>query len=269
MNRFIRQAAMALALVGSSLGCDLRPGGSLPVYSFDQTDSSRAGYRRTTITSAGTVFVHDFEEYSLRLANPDPTQVVGRSKFGNGKICAIEGQSPTAYLAADMGSEMPAYEVFRAERQPPFDWRKATFQKMRLAVPEGPVANKLTTDPVVIQDVVLTLRDGTPAAPFTVETMELPATSILCGSGAINCRDWSFLPRCTSIRPVGSTWPRPSARSSCMARVSRFERTGFPRARPSRSGRRPEIDEAALGRRSSVPRRGDQPSTRRQSVTSV
>lgn len=49
-----------LALVGSCLGCGSLPGsGSLPVYSFDQTDSSRAGYRRTTITSAGTVFVHD------------------------------------------------------------------------------------------------------------------------------------------------------------------------------------------------------------------
>lgn len=172
MNRFIRQATIAcMALVGLSLGCGSWPGnGSLPVYSLDQTDSSRAGYRRTTITSAGTVYVHDFEEHSLQLANPDPTQVVGRSKFGNGKICAIEGQSPTAYLAVDMGSEMPAYEVFRAERQPPFDWRQATFQKMRLAVPEGPAGNKLTTDPAVIQDVVLTLRDGTPAAPFTVET---------------------------------------------------------------------------------------------------
>lgn len=172
MNRFTPQATMAgMALILCSLACDLQPGsGSLPAYSLDQTDSSRAGYRRTTITSAGTVFVHDFEEYSLRLTNPDPTQVVGRSKFGSGKICAIEGQSPTAYLAADMGSEMPAYEVFRAERQPPFDWRQATFQKMRLDVPEGLAANKLTTDPAVIQDVVRTLRDGAPAAPFTVES---------------------------------------------------------------------------------------------------
>jgi len=65
---------------------------------------------------------------------------------------------------------MPAYEVFRAERQPPFEWRQATFQKMRLAVPEGPAANKLTADPAVIQDVILTLRDGATAAPFSIET---------------------------------------------------------------------------------------------------
>jgi len=169
MNRFIMQFTLAcMALVGLSSGCGLT--GSGPVYSIDQTDSARTSYRRTTITSGGTVFVHDFEEYSLQLANSDPKQVVGRTKFGNGKICAIEGQSPTAYLAVDMGSEMPAYEVFRAERQPPFDWRQATFQKMRLALPQGPAANKLTTDPAVIQDVVVTLRDGTPAAPFTIQT---------------------------------------------------------------------------------------------------
>jgi hypothetical protein len=169
MSRFIVHSTLAcMALVGLSSSCGLP--GSGPVYSFDQTDSARAGYRRTTITSGGTVFVHDFEEYSLQLANSDPKQVVGRTKFGNGKICAIEGQSPTAHLAVDMGSEMPAYEVFRAERQPPFDWRKATFQKMRLAVPDGPAANKLTTDPAVIEDVIATLRDGTPAAPFTIQT---------------------------------------------------------------------------------------------------
>ncbi len=173
MNGFIRRSTRTcMALVGLSWGCGLQPGsGSLPVYSMDQTDSSRAGYRRTTITSGGAVFVHDFEDYALQLANPDPTPVVGRSKFGNGKICAIEGQSPTAYLAADMGSEMPAYVAFRAERQPPFDWRHATFQRLRLAVPEGPAANKETADPVVIQDVVSTLREGTDAAPFTVESV--------------------------------------------------------------------------------------------------
>ena len=169
MNRLIIQSTLAcMALIGLSSGCGLT--GSGPVYSLDQTDSAHAGYRRTTITSGGNVFVHDFEEYSLQLADSDPKQVVGRTKFGNGKICAIEGQSPTAYLAVDMGSEMPAYEAFRAERQPPFDWRQATFQKMRLAVPQGPAANKLTSDPAVIQDVVATLRDGAPAAPFTVQT---------------------------------------------------------------------------------------------------
>jgi hypothetical protein len=175
MNRFIVPSGLAcIALIGMSSGCGLTGGG--PVYSLDQTDSAHVGYRRTTVTSGGTVFVHDAEEYSLQLVNLDPKQVVGRTKLGNGKICAIEGQKPTAYLAVDMGSEMPAYEVFRAERQPPFDWRHATFQKMRLAVPEGPAANKLTTDPAVIDDVIATLRDGTPAAPFIVQTTAVGGT---------------------------------------------------------------------------------------------
>src|SRR5262249_43749757 len=38
-------------------------------------------------------------------------------------------------------------------------------QKLRLAVPEGPAANKETTDPVVIDDVIRTLRDVAPSNP--------------------------------------------------------------------------------------------------------
>lgn len=172
MKRSTRCSLMAsMLLIVVASGCGLMPGnGSLPVYAMDQTESSRHGYRRTTIKSKGSVFVHDFEEYALALANPDPKEVVGRTSFGNGKICAIEGVSPSAYLAADMGSEMQAYVPMRAEGHPPFDWRRVTFQKMRLAVPEGPAANKETTDAAVIEEVLSTLRDGTPAPAFTVES---------------------------------------------------------------------------------------------------
>ncbi len=172
MTRFTRRLASACLalLLGWASGCGLLPvWNSLPVYTIDQTDSSHAGYRRTTISSGGNVFVHDFEESSLQLANRDPRTVVGRTPFGGGGICEIEGQSPAAWLAVDMGSEMPAFEVFRAERQPPFDWRRVTFQKMQLDMLKGPAANRITTDPTVIEDVVRTLRDGAPAAPFTVE----------------------------------------------------------------------------------------------------
>lgn len=178
MNRFQRlTTAACMVLIAGALGCAPPGSSSLPVYVFEQTDSSHAGFRRTTITSGDKLFVNDFEEQSLQLANQDPKEAVGRTKFGNGKICAIEGQSPDVYVAADMGSEMPAYQVFRAERQPPFDWRHATFQKMRLAVPYGPAANKETTDAAMIQDVLSTLRDGTPAAPFTAEST-LPNSSV-------------------------------------------------------------------------------------------
>ena len=123
-ERWISFACLALAILCSRcIG-----GGPGPAYTIDQTDSKHAGYRRTTITSGGTVYVHDFEEDSLRLANFDPKQVVGHTSFGGGKICAVEGQDPAAYLSADMGSEMPAYEVYRGIGHPPFDWPHAAFR---------------------------------------------------------------------------------------------------------------------------------------------
>jgi hypothetical protein len=82
---------------------------SLPVYSTEQTDSVHPGHRRTTVSTAGAAYVNDLEEQSLQLIESDPKKVVGRSKFGDGRICAIAGQDPSAYIAVDMGSEMPAY----------------------------------------------------------------------------------------------------------------------------------------------------------------
>src|SRR5438128_270958 len=82
-------------LVGLCVACGR---GSLPVFKHDQTDSTHAEYRRSTITSGGAVYVNDFEEYALRLANPEPTQFVGRAPFGDAKVAAIPGQSTNAYL---------------------------------------------------------------------------------------------------------------------------------------------------------------------------
>src|SRR5262245_3493175 len=146
--------AMMILLCGLGTGCgmtSLDP--SLPVYTSEQTDSMHPGYRRTTVSTQGAVYVNDFEEAALVLIRPYPTQVVGRSQFGAGKICAIPGQSPSAYLAVDVGSEMPAFAVFRNVNDPPFDWRRAAFQKVRLDVSDGPAANKETTDAALIDDV--------------------------------------------------------------------------------------------------------------------
>lgn len=157
---------MAILLCCLSTACGIPSmDPSLPVYTFEQTDSSHPGHRRSTVSTAGASYVNDFEEQSLQLSETDPKKVVGRSQYGNGKICAIAGQDPSAYLAVDVGSEMPAYEVFRNIKHPAFDWRRAVFQRMRLAMPEGPAANKETTDPALIDDVVRTLRDGAPASP--------------------------------------------------------------------------------------------------------
>jgi len=132
----------------------------LPVYTTEQIPSSHPGYRRTTLLTKGSVYVNDYEDYPLRLINPEPAQVIGR--YGAGKVCAIPGQNPAEYVAADCGSEMPAYEVFRNSQTQPFDWRKAAFQKMQFSWHNGSGVNIFTTDQALITDVVRTLRDGTP-----------------------------------------------------------------------------------------------------------
>ncbi len=170
--------ALAVVLCGLGSGCgQFSVDPRLPAYTSDQTDSSHPGYRRTTLKTKGAVYVNDFEEASLQLRDTDPKEVVGRRDWGDGRVCAIPGQSRSAYLAVDMGSEMPAYEVFRNANRPPFDWRHSPFQKMRLTVPVGPAANKETTDPALIADVVRALRDGTPASP-SLPPVRLPATGI-------------------------------------------------------------------------------------------
>jgi hypothetical protein len=165
--------AILLCCLGTACGVPSMDS-SLPVYTIEQTDSAHPGYRRSTVSSADASYVNDFEEQSLQLMETDPKQVVGRSQFGNAKICAIPGQDPSAYVAVDVGSEMPDYEVFRNPRHPPFDWRHAAFQRMRLAMLEGPAANKETTDPALIEDVLRTLRDGAPATP---PVASLPVTA--------------------------------------------------------------------------------------------
>jgi hypothetical protein len=61
------------------------------------------------------------------------------------------------------------------------------------------------------------LRDGTPAKPFTVETVVTRSSVHSCCSGAINCRASPFPRRCTSTRPGRSisrrTWRRSSSRA--------------------------------------------------------
>lgn len=140
----------------------------LPAYTTQQIPSSHPGYRRTMLSSGNSVYVNDYEEYPLRLINPEPTQVIGR--YGAGKVCAIPGQNPTVYIAADCGSEMPAYEVFRNSQAPPFDWRTITFQKMQFTGPSGSGVNLFTTNQALIADVLRTLREGAPAATPTSAT---------------------------------------------------------------------------------------------------
>ena len=85
---------LAVLLCTLATACGMSPDRSLPVYTTEQTDSAHAGYRRTTVSTAGAEYVNDLEEQSLQIIDTDPKQVVGRSRFGNGKIWAIDGQDP-------------------------------------------------------------------------------------------------------------------------------------------------------------------------------
>lgn len=151
---------------------------TLPVYTLQQVPSTHPGYRRTTVTSGTTVYVNDYDEQALQLQNQGPTNAIGRFSYSAAKIYAIDGQKPTAYVAVDVGSEMPAYGVFRNSQQPPFDWRHATFRAMEFTGQIGRTEHKRTTDPSLIDDVVHTLREGT---PMTSPALTMGSISNLCG----------------------------------------------------------------------------------------
>jgi hypothetical protein len=137
----------------------------LRVYKIDQVDSKHAGYRRSTMTDGGDVYVNDYEESALQLVNPEPTKVIARKgNFGSTKVCAIPGQPITAYVAADDGSEMPAYVVYRHAGQPPFEWRTAQFREMTFISPSATNSGLKSTDPALLAEVVALLRDGPPVS---------------------------------------------------------------------------------------------------------
>ena len=141
----------------------------LPKYQLEQVDSSHKWYRRTTVRVGSAVYVEDYEDYPLQLANVEPTDAISRAPFGDSYMCSIRGQSPSNYVAVDCGSEMPAYEVFRNADLPPFDWRHAKFQMMYFSSFSPNVNPKNTNDAALITEVVKTLSQGTP----TTETFPM------------------------------------------------------------------------------------------------
>lgn len=134
---------------------------SLPVYKMEQIDSVYEGYRRTTITSGNTVYVQDYEEYALGSVNSAPTEMIGRFPnfwgLGTGGVYAIPGQDPSAYVL----EWDPIYQqVYRNIDHPPFDWRSAHFNFIRLMIP---TANpKESEDPLLIEEILSVLKNGVP-----------------------------------------------------------------------------------------------------------
>jgi hypothetical protein len=143
-------------------------GAAMDRYTFAQTDSAHPGYKRNTLTHGDTVYVSDYEESSLQIATSEPQPVIGYSgAFGDSKVCAIPGQPVTAYVAGDVGSEMPAYQPYRNLKEPPFDWRTATFQKMQCTLLDRGRTVIATTNAALLAELVRNLRDDAP--------VELPA----------------------------------------------------------------------------------------------
>jgi len=162
---------LGLGMLALAWGFGFFGGGPLlPLYQLVQTPSSHAGYLRTTLTHGTDVYVNDFEEAALRTVESEPRPAIGRMGIGVDNVRAIPGQPVTAYIAEDAGSEMPAFEVFRNARQPPFDWRTATFRTMTFPSPSGARSSATTIDPALLDEVVRLLRDG-PSA-------NLPAMSL-------------------------------------------------------------------------------------------
>ena len=194
---FILASILAVGGIGVLLVCALALGffaghevatGSdpgLPVYTMgQQSPSSHPGYLHDSVTGGGEVYVHDYEEYCLQLTFTEPQTVIGlMGSISPAKVGAVPGQSNNAYIAVDCGSEMPAYEPYRNIKQPPFDWRTATFREMtaRQQYKFGPVVT--TTNAALMAEVVRVLRDGTPVElnpfPFSGATnlMTLNLTS--------------------------------------------------------------------------------------------
>jgi hypothetical protein len=194
---FILASILAVGGIGVLLVCALALGffaghevatgsdHSLPFYTMgQQTASSQPGYLHDTVTGGGEVYVHDYEEYCLQLTFTEPQTVIGlMGSISPAKVGAVPGQSNNAYIAVDCGSEMPAYEPYRNIKQPPFDWRTATFREMtaRQQYKFGPVVT--TTNAALMAEVVRVLRDGTPVElnpfPFSGATnlMTLNLTS--------------------------------------------------------------------------------------------
>jgi hypothetical protein len=158
--------ALVLALaLGFFAGHEEAAGGSvLPLYTMGpQSPSSHPGYLHDSVTGGGEVYVHDYEEYCLQLTLTEPQTVIGlMGSISPAKVGAIPGQTNNAYIAVDCGSEMPAYEPYRNIKQPPFDWRTATFREMtaRQQYKFGPVLT--TTNTALMAEVVRVLRDGMP-----------------------------------------------------------------------------------------------------------
>jgi hypothetical protein len=65
IDNVLGSRSMAIVLCGLAPGCGMPSMDlSLPFYTMEQTDSAHPGYRQTTVSSKGAVYVNDFDQIS-------------------------------------------------------------------------------------------------------------------------------------------------------------------------------------------------------------
>ncbi|MBV6394765.1 MAG: hypothetical protein HFACDABA_00333 [Anaerolineales bacterium] len=158
-QKWIAAGCCSFALLGI-LACGIAGlfmGLSLPVYRMNQVDSQHAGFRRTTLTHGDSVYVNDYEESALMAFGEQPSKRIGRFpvSLGINGLYAIPGQDVSAYVL----EYDPMYQaVYRNIHHPPFDWRAAKFQMMRLYS----TGNAVETEDVLVIGEALAAFDGAP-----------------------------------------------------------------------------------------------------------
>ena len=161
-------------------------GAGLPFYTMgQQSPSTHPGYLHDTVAGGGEVYVHDYEEACLQLTVTEPQTVIGlMGSINPAKVGAVPGQPVTAYIMVDCGGEMPAYAPYRNVKQPPFDWRTASFRQVDFLPPGGSSNWRQSTNAALITEIVRVLHDGAPVelpgVPFTGMNTNLSALKLTC-----------------------------------------------------------------------------------------
>ena len=132
----------------------------MPLYKFTSIPSAQAGYPHYTLTRGNVTYVSDYEEYAL--SSPGNDHQIGQTT-SRMRLYEISGQ--TDYIV--LYDFMDQVAVFRDSSQPVLDLSAITITHLKLASAEvapGMAPEKDTDDPQLIDEVLASLKRGTPAA---------------------------------------------------------------------------------------------------------
>ncbi len=163
---------LSLLLVGGYFAKRIINSTRAPLYTLTQSPSALADFMSTTLASGDNVYVSDVPEYALMVDSSFLPAIVGRTADGL-VLYAIPGQKPGDYVALS-GLMFPS-EPFRNTSTPPFDWRKAEFQEIRLMPGEAGDRPKQSDDPQLIAEALAAMQGSFGPAL----TLKVPAGSDL------------------------------------------------------------------------------------------